>query len=241
MLVGLLLWEFLVRVLQPNPLTIVAPTVILRTLRELGASGELWPHLTASMTALAIGYVACAVVAIPLGLVLGTFDRMYKYSAPWISALYATPIIALAPVVIINFGFGVTSKVVVVALSALFPILINTIAGARTVQGDMRDVGTVFMASRSETFRLIVAPGALTFILTGLKLAVGRALIGVVVADLFGASQGLGLMLLEAAQAFDTARLYVVVTILAVLGVGLTSFVAVFERRFQLRVDRART
>lgn len=232
---GILLWELAVRLLDPNPLVIVAPTAIVQELVSVMQSGTLWEHLIISLQAFAIGYVGCALLLIPIGLLIGSSDLLHSYASPWISGLYATPIIALAPIVIIAFGFGLASKIGVVALMVAFPVLINAVAGAKTVRGELKEVGVVFNAGPVEQFARVILPGSVAFILTGLRLAIGRGLVGVIVADLFGAKAGLGLLLLESAQRFRTDRLYVVVIILAVLGVALTAIVAKLERHYYAR------
>jgi len=230
-LAGLLLWEVAVRVFQPDPLTIVAPTTIGETLLDLFRTGSIWPDLTISMQGFSIGYAIAAVVAIPLGLTIGASQLVYRWANPWVNALYATPIVGLAPLFIIIFGFGLQSKAAVVVALCIFPILINTVSGARAVSTDHKELAVVYQANRLETFRRVLFPGAMPFILTGLRLAVGRGLIGVVVADLFGASAGLGLNLQRSAQSFDTANIFAVTVLLAFLGIVLTAIIEFFERR----------
>lgn len=228
---GLLLWEILVRAFEPNPLTIVAPSTIAATLWDLFRTGSIWPDLTISLQGFAVGYVIAAAVAVVLGLAIGASSLVYRWTNPWVNALYATPIIGLAPLFIIIFGFGLQAKVAVVIALVIFPILINTVAGARAVSTDHKELAVVYRATRLETFVTVLFPGSLPFILTGLRLAVGRGLIGVVVADLFGASSGLGLNLQQSAQSFDTANIFAVTVLLAFLGIVLTGVIEFFERR----------
>lgn len=228
---GLLLWEALVRVFQPSELVIVAPSEIAATLYEMFASGEIWPDLTISMQAFILGYFLSACVAIPLGLAIGASDLAYKWANPWISALYATPILGLAPLFVIIFGFGLSAKVAVVIALVTFPILINTVSGARSVAVEHKELAIVYRANRLENFRRVLFPGSLPFILTGLRLAIGRGLIAVVVADLFGASAGLGLNLQRSAQSYDTASIFAVTVLLAFLGIALTALVERLERK----------
>lgn len=230
-LAGLLLWELIVRVAQPSRLIIVAPSEIIQRLWEMLTTGEIWPDLSISLQGFAIGYVIAALVAIPLGLAIGASPLVYKLANPWVNALYATPIIGLAPLFIIIFGFGLTSKIAVVVALVIFPILINTVSGARAVGIDHKELAIVYKASRLETFVRVLFPGSTPFILTGLRLAVGRGLIGVVVADLFGASAGLGLNLQRSAQAFNTVDIFAVTLLLAFLGIALSGFLEYFERR----------
>ncbi|QIK74729.1 ABC transporter permease [Nocardioides piscis] len=212
-------------------MTVVAPTTIGQTLSEVFRTGSIWPDLTISMQGFAAGYALAAAVAIPLGLFIGASTLAYRWANPWVNALYATPIVGLAPLFIIIFGFGLQAKVAVVVALCVFPILINTVSGARAVSVDHKELAVVFQASKLETFGRVLFPGAMPFILTGLRLAIGRGLIGVVVADLFGASAGLGLNLQRSAQSFDTANIFAVTVLLAFLGIALTSIIEFFERR----------
>lgn len=228
---GLLIWEVLVRVLKPDRLVIVAPSEIIARLWEMLSTGEIWPDLSISLQGFGIGYALAALVAIPLGLAIGASPLLYRFANPWVSALYATPIIGLAPLFIIIFGFGLRSKIAVVVTLVIFPILINTVSGARAVGVDHKELAVVYRANRVETFVRVLFPGSIPFILTGLRLAVGRGLIGVVVADLFGASSGLGLNLQRSAQAFNTVDIFAVTLLLASLGLILTGLLEIFERR----------
>lgn len=230
-LAGLVLWEAMVRIFQPSRLIIVAPTEILARLGEMFATGSIWPDLTISLQGFGLGYLLAAVIAIPLGLAIGASDLMYRWTNTWVTALYATPIIGLAPLFIIIFGFGLQAKVAVVVALVIFPILINTISGARAVGTDYKELAVVYRANRLETFVRVLFPGSIPFILTGLRLAVGRGLIGVVVADLFGASTGLGLNLQRSAQSFNTVDIFAVTVLLAFLGIVLTAILEFFERR----------
>lgn len=230
-LAGFILWEVLVRLLQPSRLIVVAPTEILSRLGEMFATGEIWPDLTISLQGFSLGYVLAAAIAIPLGLIIGASSLVYRWTNPWVNALYATPIIGLAPLFIIIFGFGLQAKVAVVVALVIFPILINTVSGARAVGVDHKELAIVYRANKLETFIRVLFPGSVPFILTGLRLAVGRGLIGVVVADLFGASTGLGLNLQRSAQSFNTVDIFAVTVLLAFLGIVLTAVLEFFERR----------
>lgn len=230
-LAGLALWELVVRVFEPSRLIIVAPSEVLVRLADMFATGVIWEDLIPSLQGFGVGYLIAAVVAIPLGLMIGSSQILYRWANPWVNALYATPIIGLAPLFIIVFGFGLTAKVAVVISLVIFPILINTVSGARAVSPEHRELAVVYRANKVETFVRVLFPGSIPFILTGLRLAVGRGLIGVVVADLFGASSGLGLSLQRSAQSFNTTDIFAVTVLLAFLGIVLTAILEFFERR----------
>ena len=234
-LVGLALWQLAMKVFKPSELVIVAPLDVARRLLDSIQDGTLWPDLSISLQAFVLGYGLAVLAAIPLGLLIGSSAGLYEWTKLWIAGLYATPIIGLAPLFVISFGYGLQAKAAVVLSLAVFPILINTIAGARAVGKDFQELAVVYRANRWETFVKVLLPGSTPFIATGLRLSVGRGLIGVVVADLFGASAGLGLNLQRSAQAFDTANIYAVTMVLAALGIVLTSVIEVFEKRAYAR------
>ncbi|MGH3661504.1 MAG: ABC transporter permease [Micromonosporaceae bacterium] len=229
---GLAIWEMAVRGFGVSELLLVPPSAIFDEFMKMLGDGMFWSHVAISTKSFLLGYGSAALAGIVLGLLLGASRVARGLFEPWIIALYATPSVALAPLFIVALGFGVTSKAAVVALSAFFPVIINTLAGALAVDKDLREVAIAYRATGRETFRFILLPGSLPYILTGLRLAVGRALIGVVVADLFGASEGLGFMLFNAAAAFNTAGIFVVVVILAAAGIAMSGLVGITERHF---------
>jgi NitT/TauT family transport system permease protein len=143
--------------------------------------------------------------------------------------LYATPVIALGPLFILWLGIGVASKIAIVFLTAVFPVLINTIAGLTATDRTLVEVARSFGASQSQIYRKIRIPAAVPFIVAGLRLSVARALVGVVVAELFGARAGLGFLIVTSAQSFDTAALYLGVIIFAVAGAASVSLLKWLE------------
>jgi NitT/TauT family transport system permease protein len=218
----LALWEAAVRIFEPSTVIIVGPSAIPAAFWSLAETGELWRHFSVSMRQFVLGYVLAVALAIPLGLWMGASRRAHDYGDPWLTALYATPNVALAPLFVIWLGFGDRAHVAIIALVAFFPVIINTIDGVHAVERDLREVGIAFRANKREAFSRIDLPGSLPYIFTGLRLAMARALVGIVVADLFGAQAGLGYLILTSSQLFQTANVFVGVLILAALGVGLT-------------------
>jgi ABC-type nitrate/sulfonate/bicarbonate transport system permease component len=228
---GFVLWELTIDIFQPSPLIIVGPSAIFQEFMHLARTGDIWLHVGVSLRAFVLGYAVSAAIAVPLGLIMGASRIVRNYLDPWVNALYATPSVSLAPLFIVWLGFGMSSKVAIVALLAFFPIIINTTAGVLAVDKDLREVGAAFGANRLETFVHLLLPGSVPYIMAGLRLAIGRGLVGVVVADLFGASSGLGYLILTAAQNFNTATVFVGTIILAMLGVALSSLLHLIERR----------
>lgn len=227
--VGFGLWELSVLVFDVSPLIVAPPSVLAQRFAELIGNGTLIRHTRISMVQFSIGYFGCALFAIPLGLAMGRFERLRDMLDPWISALYATPSISLAPLFIIWLGFGTTAKAFIVALLAFFPIVINTTAGVDSVSQRFEEVASAFRADRFEHFAKVMFPGALPYIFAGLRLAIGRGLVGLVVADLFGSTAGLGHMILRAAQLFNTADVFVATIVLAMIGVTLTSILKALQ------------
>jgi NitT/TauT family transport system permease protein len=150
---------------------------------------------------------------------------------PWVSGLYATPTIALAPLFILWFGIGVWSKVMVVILLVFFPVAINTEAGLRTTSERLIEMLRSFGATQRQIFFKVSLPSAVPFILAGLKLGIGRGLIGVVVAELFGSRAGLGRLIAASTDSFNMPELFAGVVVLAVAGILMTAGFSWLERR----------
>ena len=221
-------WEITARYLFTNALVIVPLSKIWDAFIKLARTGELWKHTSVSLQEFVLGYVAAAVIGVVLGLLLATNQKMRDYLEPWVSFLYAVPLVAIAPLFIVAFGIGIMSKVVVIFLVAVFIILVNTEVGVLSTDPHLIEAARSFGASRMQIFRKVLLPAALPFIIAGLRLGMARGLVGVVVAELFGAKAGLGFLILASAQVFDTASLFVGVLVLAVggyLGVEALKFI----------------
>lgn len=212
------LWEVIARGIDNTLFLAPLTAVVVRGL-DLWGSGELQTHIWVSFIEFAGGFALSAIVGILFGVVMAASISVRGLCDPWVSMFYATPIIALGPLFILWLGIGVASKIAIVFLTAVFPILINTVAGLTTTDRNLLDVARSFGATGAQIYRKVRLPAALPFIIAGLRLGVARALVGVVVAELFGARAGLGFLILSAAQSFDTAGLFVGVLILAVAGV----------------------
>ena len=220
---GLLLWELISRVLVANALFLAAPSQIIAAIYNLAVTGQLWRHIGVSAAEFALGYVIASVLGIALGLVMASSATAKQALQPWISGLYATPTIALAPLFILWLGIGIWSKVIVVISLVLFPVTINTEAGLRTTSERQIEMLRSFGATQRQIFLKVSLPSAVPFILAGLKLGIGRGLIGVVVAELFGSRAGLGRLISQSADAFNMPELFAGVVILAIAGIVLTA------------------
>ena len=201
------------------PLVLEPISKIVQTGVELWNAGQLQRHILTSLQEFGAGFVLAAVVGITLGLLLATNNLLHDFVDPWISALYATPTVALAPLFILVFGIDVASKVAVVFLLSFFPIVINTSTGVRATERVYIEAARSFCATKGQIFTKILLPSALPFIVAGLRLGIGRGLIGVVVGEFFGARAGLGYLIFTSSQLFDVAGLWLGVFILAGTGV----------------------
>jgi len=211
-------WELFTSYVFTNALVIVPLSKIWAAFLKLAASGELWKHTSVSLQEFALGYVFAAVIGVVLGLLLATNQRLRDYMEPWVSFLYAVPLVAVAPLFIVAFGIGIMSKVVVIFLVSVFIVLVNTEVGVLSTDPHLIEAARSFGANRLQIFKKVLLPAALPFIIAGLRLGMARGLVGVVVAELFGAKAGLGFLILASAQVFDTASLFVGVLVLAIGG-----------------------
>jgi NitT/TauT family transport system permease protein len=228
---GLLIWEVVSRFLIANALFLAAPTQIVQAIYRLSLSGELERHIRISAAEFALGYVVASALGIAVGFGMASSVRFKQAAQPWISGLYATPTIALAPLFILWLGIGIWSKVLVVIFLVLFPVAINTEAGLRTTSDRLIEMLRSFGATPRQIFFKVSLPSAVPFILAGLKLGIGRGLIGVVVAELFGARAGLGQLISQAADAFNMPELFAGVVVLAVAGIVMTAGFGLLEKR----------
>ena len=228
---GLALWEIVSRYIVANALFLAGPSQIAVAIYHLAVTGELWHHIGVSAAEFALGYVIASVLGIALGLAMASSATTKQALQPWVSGLYATPTIALAPLFILWFGIGIWSKVIVVISLVLFPVAINTEAGLRTTSERLIEMLRSFGATKRQIFLKVSLPSAVPFILTGLKLGIGRGLIAVVVAELFGSRAGLGRLISQSADAFNMPELFAGVVVLAIAGIVMTAGFGWLEKR----------
>jgi len=232
-IVFLTAWELCGNTLQLiNPLFMSAPSLVFKAAFQLFASGEIFNDLYVSGIEFVVGYILSIVVAIPFGIAIGWYKRFAYVCDPFVNAMNATPRIALLPLVIIWLGIGILSKVGIIFLGAVFPLLINTRDGVKTTPHNLLTAAKSFGASEWQIFKSVVLPSTLPFILTGLRLAVGRALIGVMVGELYAATAGIGFMITVAGATFQTDKVFVGVLIFAISGMTLTAVIDHYEHRF---------
>ena len=228
---GLLLWEAASRFAVDNSLFLAAPSQIVVAIFRLAGNGQLARHIEISALEFALGYVIASLLGIVLGLVMAESARGKDILQPWISGLYATPTIALGPLFLLWLGIGIWSKVLVVITLVVFPVAINTEAGLRTTSERLIEMLRSFGATRRQIFVKLSLPSAAPFVLAGLKLGIGRGLIGVVVAELFGSRAGLGQLISQSADSFNMPNLFAAVIILATAGIAMTAGFSWLEKR----------
>jgi ABC-type nitrate/sulfonate/bicarbonate transport system permease component len=227
--VVLSLWEIFGR--QVNPLFLSYPSAIARAFFQLLGAGEFERQALGSLQVFAVGLIAALILGIALGLLMGRYRLAEYLLDPFVYALDATPRVALIPVLLLWFGLGTSSKIAIVFLSGLFPVLMNTFSGVRTVSANLVDVGRAYGAREGKIFSKIMLPAALPFVMAGIRLAVGRSLIGIITAEMFTAVTGLGALLIRYSSALATDKFFVPVILLALLGVFLSSAVEKLQKR----------
>lgn len=217
-----------------NPLFLSSPSAIVQALWRLTVTGEILDALKISVWVMLVGFAFAVVIGIPLGILMGRTRFLEIMLEPYVNALFVTPRVALIPLILIWFGIGLNAQIFVVFLSSVFPILINSFAGARNVSKEWVDTARSFGANPRQQFFEVVLPGSVPFIATGLRLGIGHAVIGMVVAEMFLALSGLGGLLVNFGDLFQTANMFAVIIVVAVLGIILTATVKKLEDHFAL-------
>jgi ABC-type nitrate/sulfonate/bicarbonate transport system permease component len=228
------LWELLVRVGVVRSLFVSSPSGILEATITSIQDGSFGRSVAASLTEYFLGFATAAILGIAIGLAAGWYRRVDCMVSPWIAVLYAMPHVALIPLAILWFGIGLSYKVFFVFLISFFPVVINTLAGVKATEAHYLEVARSFRASQLRTFRTVVLPGAVPFIMTGLRLGAGRAWIGVVVAELVGANSGLGFIIGQASEMLDTGKMMMAIIALGLLGMLLIELMHLVEKRFDV-------
>jgi NitT/TauT family transport system permease protein len=222
-------WEYLGR--HINPVLFTYPTAVGSAAMKMIASGELWKYLSQSLIVLFAGLGLATVFGIALGLIMARFWVVDVALDTYITALYSIPSVALVPVLVLWFGFEITAKIAVVFLFTFFPIVINTHQGVKNVDNRLTEVGRAFRCSERQLWIHIVLPAAVPFIVTGLRLAIGRGLIGMVLADLYTAITGIGYLISRYASIYRTDAMFVPIAALGLLGITLTGLLRIVEKR----------
>ena len=214
----LLVWEGLAKAGIIDPRFFPAPSDIAVAFVRLAGSGELWDNLSASLGRLFWGYLLGGIPALLLGLAMGLYRPVRAIVDPLVAATYPIPKSAILPLVLLIFGLGEASKIVMVALGVFYPLIINTTAGVLAIERIYLDVGKNFGAGRWQTFVTIALPGAAPLIMAGVKLGVGLGLILIAIAEMVGAQDGIGYMIWNAWQLMTVDTMFVALVVIAVLG-----------------------
>ncbi len=228
--VFILFWEIAVRLGYLESLFFPPPTLVFKTLFELLKNGELQPHVYISLKRIFFGFLMGSVPGLILGLSMGWSRRLRIFFDPLISATYPIPKIALLPLIMLIFGIGEMSKIILIAIGCFFLVLINSMAGVANINDIYFEVAKNYGASKFKIFTKVVLRGSMPMIFAGLRLALGLSLILVVAAEMVAANEGLGAMIWLAWETLRTEKLYVGIITIAFLGLSLTSVLMRVER-----------
>jgi sulfonate transport system permease protein len=225
---ALALWELAAA--NVDPVLFTSPSKVVVAAYRMVLSGELWTYLWPSLVVLAIGLAIAVVLGIGIGLLLARFWVLDVALNVYITFLYSIPSVALVPLIVLWAGFETTAKVIILFLFAFFPMVINTYQGVKSVDPQLIEVGRAFRCSERQLWANIVLPAALPFIVTGLRLALGRGLIGMVLADLYTAISGIGYLIVRTASTYQVDKMFVPIVTLGLLGVTLTALLRLAEK-----------
>src|SRR5664280_1002994 len=225
----LILWEIFGPLV--NPIFFTYPSKIAIAFYDLTISGELPYYLGQSLEVMVYGLTIAIAVGIPLGIAMARFRRLDCALDLPINALYATPLVAVVPLLVLWFGIYLKAKIIVVFLFAVFPVLINTYQGVRECDKNMIEVARSFRSNEWRMWQDVLLPFAVPYIIAGIRLAIGRGLIGMIIAEFYTTISGLGFMITRYANVFEMDKVFVPVIVLMVLGVSLTTMLKWFGRR----------
>jgi NitT/TauT family transport system permease protein len=214
-----------------DPVLFTTPSKIFFAAVTMIGSGELWQFLWPSLQVLIYGMLLAVVFGVAIGVLLARFPLLDAAFDMYITFLYSTPSVALVPLIVLWAGFDTTAKTIILFLFAFFPMVINTHQGVKNVDSKLLEVGRAFRCSERQTWAHIILPAALPFILTGLRLALGRGLIGMVLADLYTAISGIGYLIVRTASTYQVDKMFVPIVTLGLLGVSLTGLLRLLERK----------
>lgn len=214
-----------------SPLFLSSPSAVGARFVQVFGNGSIWPSINATAQVAWWGAVFAVIAGVPVGVIMGRSLFVRDTLEPFIIAMSSAPIVAFLPLLIIWLGIGATSKIALVFIGAVFVIIINTEAGVRQIDSRLIETARSFTATESEILVKIVLPAALPFIIAGMRLAIARVLIMVVVAEFYAATVGLGYMIFQAGSQFDTTLVFVGVVILAGTGVVANALLRAAERR----------
>ncbi|GLZ05040.1 ABC transporter permease [Actinomadura sp. NBRC 104412] len=233
-------WEFLARPLGIDEYTLPRPSQIYTALEAQLTDGQFWGHLRVTLQEALLGYVIGVGVAMLLGTLISQVRLVERTLMPYIVAFQTVPKVALAPLFVVWFGFGISSKIVMAAVISFFPMLVNVVEGLRSADADRIQMLTVFGAGRFQIFRMVRLPTAVPFIFAGLDIGIVFAILGAVVGEFIGAKEGLGYLLLQSNFNFDIAGMFAVLVVLSVLGLIAHFLIRLAQRRLAFWAEENR-
>lgn len=227
----LITWQIYAGI-RDEPVLLPSPLAVGSAFITITFDGSLLPALFESLRLLVLGFTAATVLGVGLGVTVGRYPLMDRTFSPYFNALYALPVVALVPLILVWFGFGLTGRVIVVFLSAFFPILINTYTGAKDAPQDLIEVATSFgVSTEFGLLHRVVVPAAIPFIMAGVRLGIGRGVVGMAIAEVYLRLGGIGALISGYGSVFRTDFLLAAILPLPLLGVGLTKLFGHLENR----------
>ena len=223
-------WELVLTYIFPvNPFFFTKPSLIAAAFKEQIQGAKLWHDLAVSSQAFIWGFSFAVIVGIPVGLVMG-WRRRVEYSLdPFLTALYASPLVALAPLFIIVFGVGVLGKAALVFLLAVFPFVFNAFAGVKSTDSLLINVIRSYGGTEKDLYLKVILPSTMPYIIAGARLAIGRGLVGIIVGEFYAASEGIGFAITQAGDTYRLPDMFVGIIILSLIAVGLTELMRKLE------------
>ena len=233
-IVVLVLWEAAADLGLYRRSLLSSPSFIWTAAVQDFGSGTIFPDLSTSLIEFSLGFFAALIIGIPLGFLIGMFQRVDDLLSPLLYGVYSTPKAAIAPLIILVAGIGLESKVILVFLLAFFSVIVSTVSGVRATTERHLDLARSFGAPRMLIFRSVILPSTFPFILTGIRIATGRALVGVIVAEELAANEGIGHYIELYGAFLQTSRVMLGVVLLGVFGVALGELVRRVEKRYEV-------
>jgi ABC-type nitrate/sulfonate/bicarbonate transport system permease component len=229
-------WQFVTSAGIIAPIFLASPAAIAEVAYEqFFVTGEIYPHILISLKEAMLGFGLAIVFGVLFGLGMGRFDGMRRVLEPFVMALYSTPSVALLPLFVLWLGIGLASKVLIVFLGGVFAILVNTIAGVRSVNPRLIETARAFTATQAEIFLYVILPAATPYIVAGIRLAIGRILISVFVAELYASNEGIGFVITQAGATYNTALMLMGILLLTLTGMVLSQSLSFVEDRYLAR------
>lgn len=226
------LWELFARAEVINPLFFPTAGEIFEAVYRGFADGVIGPQLVYSFRNFLIGILISALIGVPIGLLMGSSPGVDRILSPYVWAMVSLPRVALVPLLVLILGFGTSMQLTIIVLSAVFPIIVNCLAGVKTVDPSLLRAAKVFGANRLEMYTKVILPFTLPFVISGVNQGIARGLVGMLIGELLGGGgQGLGFLLDRAGKQLDSPMLYGTLLVLAVMSVGLVQFMRWVERR----------